>query len=138
MAITVQSIRYMINVPDVSDEQIQWYIDNGYSNPLSICIALCDYMASLVSNDTDIKVGPISLSGGDASKAWNLLKKDFLLRLNSGADSGGGGLGAFFGVGGITLTGQGMPPAIQRGQFDNPPVTLENINNGSGINEGER
>ena len=85
MAITVEGIRNLINVPDISDETIQWYIDNGYTNPLSICIALCDYMASLVSNDTDIKVGPISLSGSDAAKAWNLLKKDFILRLNTGS-----------------------------------------------------
>lgn len=138
MAITVEGIRYLISVPDVTDEQIQWYIDNGYTNPLSICIALCDYMASLVSNDTDIKVGPISLDGSDAAKAWNMLKKDFILRLNTGADSGGGLFGAFMGVGGATLTGAGMPPAIQRGQFDNPPVTLENSGNGSGLNEGER
>lgn len=136
MAITVDGIRNLINVPDITDEQIQWYIDNGYTNPLSICIALCDYMASLVSNDTDIKVGPISLNGSDAAKAWNLLKKDFILRLNTGTDPGGSAFGMGFGVGGVTLTGQGMPPAIQRGQFDNPPVTLES--NSTGINEGER
>ena len=136
MVITVDGIRNLINVPDISDETIQWYIDNGYTNPLSICIALCDYMASLVSNDTDIKVGPISLSGSDAAKAWNLLKKDFILRLNTGTDPGGSGFGLGFGVGGITLTGQGMPPAIQRGQFDNPPITLENSS--TRINEGEQ
>lgn len=136
MAITVEGIRYLISVPDVTDEQIQWYIDNGYTNPLSICVALCDYMASIASNDTDIKVGPISLSGSQSAEAWNKLKKDFILRINTGTDSGGGLLGAFMGVGGATLTGTGMQPAIQRGQFDNPPVTLEN--SGRALNEGER
>lgn len=140
MPITVQGIRYLISVPDVTDEQIQWYIDNGYTNPLSICVALCDYMASLASGDTDIKVGPISLSGSQAAEAWNMLKKDFILRMNTGTDTGGGGSlnSPFMGVGGVTLTGQGMPPAIQRGQMDNPPVTLENLSHATGINEGER
>lgn len=136
MAITVEGIRYLISVPDVTDEQIQWYIDNGYTNPLSICVALCDYMASIASNDTDIKVGPISLSSSQSADAWNKLKKDFILRINTGADSGGGLLGGFMGVGGATLTGAGMQPAIQRGQFDNPPVTLES--GGRALNEGER
>ena len=136
MAITVEGIRYLISVPDVTDEQIQWYIDNGYTNPLSICVALCDYMASIASNDTDIKVGPISLSSSQSADAWNKLKKDFILRINTGADSGGGLLGSFMGVGGATLTGAGMQPAIQRGQFDNPPVTLES--GGRALNEGER
>lgn len=135
MAITVEGIRYLISVPDVTDEQIQWYIDNGYTNPLSICVALCDYMASIASNDTDIKVGPISLSSSQSADAWNKLKKDFILRINTGADSGGL-LGSFMGVGGATLTGAGMQPAIQRGQFDNPPVTLES--GGRALNEGER
>ena len=40
------------------------------------------------------------------------------------------------GVGGATLTGAGMQPAIQRGQFDTPPVTLES--GGRALNEGER
>ena len=62
MAITVEGIRYLISVPDVTDDQIQWYFDNGYTNPLSICVALCDYMAAIASNDTDIKVGPNTLS----------------------------------------------------------------------------
>lgn len=136
MAITVEGIRYLISVPDVTDEQIQWYIDNGYTNPLSICVSLCDYMASIASNDTDIKVGPISLSSSQSADAWNKLKKDFILRINTGADSGGGLLGSFMGVGGATLTGAGMQPAIQRGQFDNPPVTLES--GGRALNEGER
>jgi hypothetical protein len=127
---TVQGVRYLVAVPDLPDEQIQYLIDGGYTSDIDVAIALCDYMASLVANSTDIKVGPISLSGSQSADAWNKIKKDLILRKNLGAGVPGGGFGALMGAGSVTLTGV-APPVIRRGQFDNPPITLEDSDNGS-------
>lgn len=140
MTATVQGVRYLIDISqtDVPDANIQYLIDNGYTSDIDIAIALCDYMASKAASSTDIKVGPISLSGSQTADAWNKIKKDLILRKNSGAGvpGGNGSFGVEMGAGGVTLTGR-MPPQIVRGQMDNPPVPYTSMNPG-GLDEGER
>lgn len=139
---SVQGVRYLINVPDIPDEQIQWYIDNGYQTDIDIAIALCDYQLSTVNGSGDSKritVGPITLESSDSVLNWDRLKRDLILRKNTGAGLPGGS-GAFndLGIGSAVLTGQGMPPAIQRGQFNNPPLTLEDLGNESEAKRSKR
>lgn len=128
---TVQGVRYIIDVPNIPDDQIQWYIDNSYQSDIDIAIAICDFMLSRsnVSGNTErITVGPITLQNSNSSNDWDRLKRDLILRKNTGAGLPGG-QGAFsdIGIGSAVLTGAGMQPAIQRGQFNNPPRTLEQV-----------
>ena len=125
---TVQGVKYLIHAPDIPDEQIQWYIDNGYESDIDIAIAICDFMLSksnVTGNTERITVGPITLQSSNSSSDWDRLKRDLILRKNTGAGLPGGSLfTGDLGVGGTVLTGGGMPPAVQRGQFNNPPNTL--------------
>lgn len=139
---SLQGVRYLINVPDIPDEQIQWYIDNGYQTDIDIAIALCDYQLSTINGSGDSKritVGPITLESSDSVLNWDRLKRDLILRKNTGAGLPGGS-GAFndLGIGSAVLTGQGMQPAIQRGQFNNPPLTLEDLGNESEAKRSKR
>lgn len=139
---SVQGVRYLIDVPDIPDEQIQWYIDNGYQTDIDIAIAICDFMLSRsnVSGNTErITVGPITLQNSNSSQDWDRLKRDLILRKNTGAGLPDGP-GAFndLGIGSAVLTGRGMEPAIQRGQFNNPPVTLEDLGNESEAKRSKR
>lgn len=139
---SVQGVRYLINVPDIPDEQIQWYIDNGYQTDIDIAIALCDYQLSTVNGLGDSKritVGPITLESSDSVLNWDRLKRDLILRKNTGAGlPGGSRMFNDLGIGSAVLTGQGMQPAIQRGQFNNPPVTLEDLGNESEAKRSKR
>lgn len=139
---SVQGVRYLIDVPDIPDEQIQWYIDNGYQTDIDIAIAICDFMLSRsnVSGNTErITVGPITLQNSNSSQDWDRLKRDLILRKNTGAGlPGGSGVFNDLGIGSAVLTGQGMLPAIQRGQFNNPPVTLEDLSNESEAKRSKR
>lgn len=132
---SLQGVKYLIHAPDIPDEQIQWYIDNGYETDIDIAIAICDFMLSKsnVSGNTErITVGPITLQSSNSSLDWDRLKRDLILRKNTGAGlPGGSSFANDLGIGSAVLTGGGMPPAIQRGQFNNPPNTLE-------MNEGLR
>lgn len=121
---TIQGVRFLIAVPDLQDEQIQYLIDAGYPSDIDVAIALCDYMSSLAANSTDIKVGPISLSGSQSAEAWDKIKKDLILRKTLGVGVPGSGSGILVSVSPVVLTGI-APPVIRRGQFDNPPYTLE-------------
>lgn len=121
---TVQGVRFLIAVPDLPDEQIQYLIDAGYTSDIDVAIALCDYMASLSANSTDIKVGPISLSGSQSTIAWDKIKKDLILRKTLGVGVPDGGSSFLVCAGPAVLTGV-APPVVRRGQFDNPPHTLE-------------
>lgn len=126
---SLQGVKYLIHAPDIPDEQIQWYIDNGYETDIDIAIAICDFMLSKsnVSGNTErITVGPITLQSSNSSSDWDRLKRDLILRKNTGAGLPGGSLlNSDLGVGSTVLTGGGIQPAIQRGQFNNPPNTLE-------------
>lgn len=139
---SVQGVRYLIDVPDIPDEQIQWYIDNGYQTDIDIAIAICDFMLSRsnVSGNTEsITVGPITLKNSNSSQDWDRLKRDLILRKNTGAGlPGGSGTFNDLGIGSAVLTGQGMQPSIQRGQFNNPPVTLEDLSNESEAKRSKR
>lgn len=139
---SVQGVRYLIDVPDIPDEQIQWYIDNGYQTDIDIAIAICDFMLSRsnVSGNTErITVGPITLQNSNSSLDWDRLKRDLILRKNTGAGlPGGSGVFNDLGIGSAVLTGQGMQPAIQRGQFNNPPLTLEDLGNESEAKRSKR
>ena len=139
---SLQGVKYLIHAPDIPDEQIQWYIDNGYETDIDIAIAICDFMLSKsnVSGNTErITVGPITLQSSNSSSDWDRLKRDLILRKNTGAGLPGGS-GAFndLGIGSAVLTGRGMPPAIQRGQFNNPPLTLEALGNESEAKRSKR
>ena len=68
----------------------------------------------------------LTLQSSNSSSDWDRLKRDLILRKNTGAGLPGGSLlNSDLGVGSTVLTGGGMQPAIQRGQFNNPPNTLE-------------
>lgn len=122
MSFTVEAVRRLVHVPELTDNQILGYADDGYTDAISVAIAICDYMATRTSGNTDsIKVGPISISKSGSSQNWQQIKDNLIKRqlLGIGTPNGGGaGLMTF---GGADLTGQGLSEPVFVGQFDNPP-----------------
>ena len=130
MSYTVAAVRRLVNIDPaiVSDEFIEGYAEDGFTDAIDVAIALADYMATLSTSATeDIKVGPISIGKSSSSQNWQQIKDNLIKRKNLGAGTGGGGLG----LAGLTfpvsavLTGGGKPQAYI-GQFDNPPGTPNN------------
>lgn len=124
MSYTVGAVRRLVHVPDLADAQILGYADDGYTDAISVAIAICDYMATRTSGNTDsIKVGPISISKSGSSQNWQQIKDNLIKRqlLGIGTPNGGLGLAGLTTFAGADLTGQGLSEPVFVGQFDNPP-----------------
>ena len=126
MSFTAAAVRRLVNIDPsiVSDSEIEAYADDGYIYAIDVAIALCDYMATLDSSATsDIKVGPISIKKAESSRNWQLIKKNLILRKNTGAGvpgDGGVGLAGLTTTASATQTGD-TQSQVYVGQFDNPP-----------------
>lgn len=129
MSYTVAAVRRLINIDPavVSDEFINGYADDGFTDAIDVAIALADYMATQSTSATgSIRVGPITIDKAAASQNWQAIKDNLIKRKTLGAGVAGGGLGLAgltFPVG-ATLTGGGGQSQAFIGQFDNPPETL--------------
>lgn len=122
MSFTAGAVRRLVNIDAeiVSDEFIEAYADDGYTSAIDVAIALCDYMATRSVSDTNrITVGPITIQRASDSTNWQAIKKNLILRKNSGAGVPGGS-GGLYAIGGATQTGV-APSQNYIGQFDNPP-----------------
>lgn len=123
MAFTVDAVRRLVNVPDLEDDFIEGYADDGYTDALSVAIAICDYMASGSGGASNqLTVGPITLKKSESSDYWLRVKDNLIKRVQLGIGTPGGlgsaGLTAF---GAPALTGGNCEDQAYVGQFDNPP-----------------
>lgn len=127
MSFTVDAVRRLVYVPDITDPTILGYADDGYTDAIDVAIALCDYMATRTSGNTDsIKVGPISISKSKSSQNWQQIKDNLIKRKLLGVGSPGGlGLAGLTTFGDAVVTGGNCPDNAWIGQFDNPPLTGE-------------
>jgi hypothetical protein len=125
MSFTVDAVRRLVNVPDITDEFILGYADDGYTEAIDVAIALCDYMASLTgANSKLIKVGPITIDKEAVSQNWQSIKDNLIKRKFTGAGVPCGiGLAGLTTFAGAVVTGSGCPENVWIGQFDNPPQT---------------
>jgi len=126
MAFTVEAVRRLVNVPDLTDDFIEGYAEDGYTDAMGVAIAICDYMAtSSGSASNTLKVGPITLQKSEGADYWLRTKDNLIKRqlLGIGVPGGTGGVLTF--AGGVTLTGGSCPDQAYVGQFDNPPKSRE-------------
>lgn len=127
MSYTVDAVRRLVNVPTLTDEFIQGYADDGYTDALDVAIAICDYMASQTGGNSKlIKVGPITIDKEAVSQNWQSIKDNLIKRKLLGVGSPGGlGLAGLTTFGDAVVTGGDCPDNAWIGQFDNPPLTGE-------------
>lgn len=121
MSFTVEAVRRLVNVPDLTDDFIEGYAEDGYADAIYVAIAICDYMVTgSGSASKTLKVGPITLENSEGADYWLRVKDNLIKRvqLGIGVPGGSGGLLTF--AAGATLTG-GCPDEAYVGQFDNPP-----------------
>lgn len=125
MTFTVDAVRRLVYVPDVTDPEILGYADDGYTDAIDVAIALCDYMASRTgANSKLIKVGPITIDKEAASQNWQSIKDNLIKRKLLGVGSPGGlGLAGLTTFGDAVVTGGDCPDNAWIGQFDNPPLS---------------
>lgn len=121
---TVEAVRRLVHVPELQDFEIEGFADDGYTDAMSVAIAICDYMATRTSgNSKMIKVGPITIDKAENSRNWQQIKDNLIKRqlLGVGVPGGSVGLAGLTTFGGATLTGQGLSEPVFVGQFENPP-----------------
>ena len=135
---TIDMVRDLLIGADSSiftDEYIQRAIDGGM-NAIDIAIMIAESSASLYANKQDLKVGPISLSNSQKAQAWMGIKKNLILRKQTGSGLPNDGSATSGGLAGLatgTLTGASIqtmealatsadrtPNIFEVGQFDNP------------------
>lgn len=124
MSFTVDAVRRLVNVPNLSDDFIEGYAEDGYADAISVAIAICDYMATgSGSNSNRLTVGPITLQKSEGADYWMRVKDNLIKRVQTGIGIPGGGLGAggYTVFGTPTLTGGNCSDQAYVGQFDNPP-----------------
>lgn len=106
-----------------TDEEIGSLLDSGMG-VLGTMVFIADaYMAQYATESESLKVGPISIDSSEAYKAWDLLKKDLILRFNSGI--GVPGVNPM--ASGLGIAGANSGPVVADSfwvdQFGNPPAT---------------
>lgn len=123
MSFTVEAVRRLVNVPDLTDDFIDGYAEDGYSTALSVAIAICDYMASGSGSASNmLKVGPITLQKSEGAAYWLQIKDNLIKRQLLGIGVPGGlGAAGLTTFGAATLTGGNCPDQAWVGQFDNYP-----------------
>ncbi|QAY01991.1 hypothetical protein VpaJT1_62 [Vibrio phage VpaJT_1] len=138
---TVQMVRDLLIGADATtfdDAYIQRAIDGGM-NAIDIAIMIAESSASLYATKQDLKVGPISLSNSQKAKAWMGIKKNLIMRKQTGSGLPNDGSATSGGLAGLatgTLTGASVqamnaraddpdrtPNQFEIGQFDNPPTS---------------
>lgn len=105
-----------------TDEEIGSLLDSGMG-VLGTMVFIADaYMAQYATESESLKVGPISIDSSEAYKAWDLLKKDLILRFNSGIGVPGvNPMAAGLGIAGAN-SGPVVADSFWVNQFGNPPA----------------
>lgn len=123
MSFTVEAVRRLVNVPTLEDDFIEGYADDGYTDALSVAIAICDYMATgSGSASNQLTVGPITLKKSEGADYWLKVKDNLIKRVQLGIGvPGSSGAASLTVFGAPTLTGGNCEDQAFVGQFDNPP-----------------
>lgn len=123
MSFTVEAVRRLVNVPDLTDDFIEGYAEDGYTDAIGVAIAICDYMATgSGSASNQLTVGPITLKKSEGADYWLRVKDNIIKRTLLGVGVPGGlGAAGLTVFGAPTLTGGNCEDQAFVGQFDNPP-----------------
>lgn len=105
-----------------TDDEIQSLLDTGMG-VIGAIVFICDsYLTKYATESDTIKVGPITIDSSEAYKAWDTLKRDMILRWQTGIGVPGVSPGSTLTAVAGASTGPVVADQFFVGQFDNPPT----------------